>query len=361
MKRRMSIVIAALAWCGLASQPAPAQDAIRLTDGLVGHWPLVKDAKDVSGNGRDARVSGVVWRADSANGAGEAAAVFDGRTAFLEVAPHPQTALGRGDFSMAAWVWAEDSTDDVPGDILSQYDAATRRGFHLGVKTNAGVTFNQANFRQLQFGIDNDRISEWRDCGQPGTKSLLAFGLIAHDGRLFAGTCEPGAGDSGRVYLYSHGQTWLDLGSPSPSNAITAMAAWNGALYVGTGKYRVAGSALAESENANLGGRVFRYGGTTGDGESKWTDCGQLPNTEAVSGMVVYRGHLYAGSLYKPAGFFRYEDDQKWSDIGVPDGKRVEALAVYNGHLYASSYDGGHVYRFDGRRGLTSGNSAIRS
>jgi len=349
MKRLVSIVFIALVWCGLGQEPALTQDASGLTNGLVGHWPLVKDTKDASGNGRDAKVNGVVWRGRSAGETTDAGAVFDGRGAFLEVAPHPRAAFGHGDFSVAAWVWTDGSSDDVPGDILSQYDPATRRGFHLGVKTNTGVTFSQANYRQLQFGIDNDRVSDWRDCGRPGKNSLLAFGLIAHEGRLFAGTCEPGAGDSGRVYLYSHGQTWTDCGSPSPSNAITAMAAFGGELYVGTGKYRVAGSALAESENANLGGRIFRYDGTMADGVTKWTDFGQLPNIEAVSGMVVFQGRLYAGSLYKPAGFFRYEGEQKWGEVGVPDGKRVEALAVYNGHLYASSYDGGHVYRFDGQ------------
>ena len=348
MNRRWFACLVVIVLVGSRSVTAMAQE-VELSRGLIGHWPLVKDAKDVSGNGRDAKVSGVVWRSGPLKDGGKAAAVFDGRGASLEVAAHSELKLGRGDFSVAAWVFTDGSTDDVPGDIVSQYDPSTRRGFHLSVKTNTGVTFNQANFRQLQFGIDNDRVSGWRDCGQPGKRSLLAFGLIAHDGRLFAGTCEPGVGDSGRVSMYSHGTTWIDLGSPAPSNAITAMAAFSGSLYVGTGKYRVAGSALAESENANLGGRVFQYFGTNGNGDSRWIDWGPLPNAEAVSGMVVYRGHLYAGSLYKPAGFFRYEGDQKWSDIGVPDGKRVEALAVYNGHLYASSYDSGHVYRFDGK------------
>lgn len=355
MYRLVAVMFVVLACCGFRSELVLAQDATGLTDGLLGYWPLSKDAKDVSGRGHDANVNGVVWRNGSLKAGETAAAIFDGRGASLEVAAHPEIKLGRGDFSLAAWVWAADSTEDVPGDILSQYDPATRRGFHLGVKTNTGVTFNQANFRQLQFGIDDNRISAWRDRGKPGKNSLLAFGLITHKGRLFAATCEPGEGDSGHLYQYSNGQEWLDLGSPAPSNAITAMAAWGGELYVGTGKYRVAGSALGESPNTNIGGRVFRYEGTNTNGASMWTDCGQLPNAEAVSGMVVYQGHLYAGSLYKPAGFFRYEGDQKWSDIGVPDGKRVEALAVHNGHLYASSYDGGHVYRFDGKTWIDIG------
>jgi hypothetical protein len=108
-------------------------------------------------------------------------------------------------------------------------------------------------------------------------------------------------------------------------------------------KYRVAGSALPESENAHLGGKVYRY-----EGGGKWADCGPLPGAEAVGGLCVFRGKLYASSLYRPAGFFRYEGEQNWTLLPVPDGKRVGAMAVFNGQLFAGSYDLGHVYRFDG-------------
>jgi hypothetical protein len=232
--------------------------------------------------------------------------------------------------------------DDVPGDVASQYDPKRRRGFHLTLKTNAGVTTNQANLRQLQFGIDNDRASQWIDVGRPG-KALLAFALCAHDGQLWAGTCEPAEGQRGRVYRYAGDDRWIDCGAPDGSNAVTALAAFDGKLYAGTGKYRLGGSALAESPNTTLGGRVFRY-----DGDDRWVDCSQLRGVEAVGGLAVFRGRLYASSLYRPAGFFRYEGGNEWTDCGTPDGKRVEALGVYNGHLYATSYDGGHVYRYDG-------------
>lgn len=334
----------------LLSTSASAQDGLELKKGLVGHWPLLKDAKDISGNGRDAKVSDVTWGPSNAKGSNEPGAAFDGRGSFLEIGSLPASLLGQKDFSVASWVWSDGSTDDLPGDIVSQYDPATRKGFLLTLKTNTGVTFNQANYRQLQFGIDNDRMTAWHDCGQPGKRSLLAFGLVAHRGHLFAGTCEPGTGDSGRVYRYEQGTDWVDCGSPSPANSITAMAAFDGELYVGTGKYRVAGSALAESENTNLGGQIYRYAGGT-----KWVDCGQLTVTgqptgiEAVSGIVFFQGRQYAGSLYKPAGFFLNAGSGVWNNVSVPDGKRVEALAVYNGHLYASSYDSGHVYRFDGK------------
>src|SRR5262249_15244424 len=152
----------------------------------------------------------------------------------------------------------------------------------------------QANARHLQFGIDDGKQTEWADCGRPG-KAVLVFALTAQAGHLYAGTCEPGKGESGRVYRYAGDGRWADCGAPAPCNAVTALAVHGGRLYAGTGKYRLAGSALPESENPHPGGRVYRY-----DGGTKWSDCGQLPGAEAVGGLAVYRGRLYASSLYRP-------------------------------------------------------------
>jgi len=57
MKRLVCILFSAWVCCG-AGSVALAQDAKSLGEGLIGHWPLVKDAKDVSGNGRDAMGNG---------------------------------------------------------------------------------------------------------------------------------------------------------------------------------------------------------------------------------------------------------------------------------------------------------------
>jgi hypothetical protein len=216
-----------------------------------------------------------------------------------------------------------------------------KRGFHLTLKSNAGVTTTQANLRQLQFGIDNARDTEWLDCGRPGN-ATLAFALTSFDGRLWAGTSHPGKDEVGHVYRHEQEKAWIDCGAPVQCNSVTALAEFGGHLYAGTGKYRFGGSALAESENTHLGGNVVRY-----DGEQRWTDCGTLPGVEAIGGMVVFRNRLYASSLYKPAGFFRYEGGTRWTALPTP-GLRVEALGVYNGYLYATSYDGGQVFRFDG-------------
>jgi len=70
-----------------------------------------------------------------------------------------------------------------------------------------------------------------------------------------------------------------------------------------------------------------------------------------VGGMVVFRGELFASSLYRPAGFFRYRGGDAWQRCPLPaDGRRVVALGVFNGYLYAGSYDSCSVCRFDGRR-----------
>jgi hypothetical protein len=312
VSRITQIVVLAVSACtwAYAAEPPAKPDA---------HWSLTRaDDRIPSRN--------VQFSSDGA--------VFNGRDSSIEIADGPQ--LGARDFTLSAWILA-----DSGGDILSQYDSTKRRGFHLSIKNNA-VTTSQANRRHLQFGIDNNRQSEWIDRGRPG-KAILAFSLAVHDDHLYAGTCEPGPNESGRVFRTRGDGRWESCGAPDRSNTVTALAVFEGKLYAATGKYRLAGSALKESENTHLGGGVFRF-----EGDGNWTDCGKLPNVEAVGGLAVFRGRLYASSLYKPAGFFRYEGQSKWTSLPTPNGKRVEALAVYRDSLYATGYDEGHVYRFDG-------------
>lgn len=326
-----------------AGEPAPAADS--LDKGLVAHWPLAGDLRDRSGNGLDAEARGTIDpKAAGRDGRPGGAVGLDGRGE-LVVAANQGLDLGDSDLTLSAWINTEEDVDSPIGDIVSRYDRAARRGWIFGVKTSAGVTFSQANYRHLQFGIDDDRESTWESAGRPGgTRTLLAFALVEHDGQLYAGTCEPGEGDSGRVYRYAGGTEWVDCGAPDNSNAVTAMAVYQGKLYAGTGRYRVAGSSLPESPNDEPGGRVFRY-----EGGEIWTDCGALPESIAVGGLTVFQEKLHAGSLYPPAGFFRYDGGDSWTALEPPNGARVEAIAPFNGSLYATTYDKGHVFRFDGR------------
>jgi hypothetical protein len=308
----------------------------------VAHWKLAGDAKDSSANRLDATNHGVKFTAKGPDGKSVATA-FDGLSAHLEVGAAPALRLDTDDFTVALWVHTPDTHDDDIGDLVTMYDARKRVGFNLSVRNNTGVTTSQANTRQLQFGIDAGSEPVWSDEGCPGN-TTLAFGLTVHDGRLYAGTASNAKHEVGRVYRYDGPAEWGDCGAPDRCNAISALAAYKGKLYAASSKYRFAGSALPESENANRGGGIYCY-----QGEKRWTEVGRLPETEAVGGLVVYKERLYASSLYKPAGFFRYEADGKWTPLAVPDGKRVESLGVFNGHLWATSYDGGHVYRFDGK------------
>lgn len=314
-------------------------------DSLAGHWKLAGDARDSSSRGNHAENRGADLNAPGPNNKPAGAAAFDGRDDLLHVADNPSLDFGTGEFTISVRVHTADALDDSLGDIVGKYDPHARQGFHFGFQHNVGVPTCQANFRQLQFGIDNGRIDEqWTDHGRPGN-AMLIYALAEYEGALYAGTCEAGATESGKVFRFdAANNVWIDCEIPAKCNSISAFAVYRGNLYAASTKYRLRGSSLEESMNPHLGGEIFRY-----DGDRNWTSCGTLPQTEAVGGLVVFRDRLYASSLYAPAGFFRYEGDQMWTSCATPSQKRVEALTVYNGALYATGYDEGAVYRFDGK------------
>jgi len=250
--------------------------------------------------------------------------------------------IGRSDFALGLSFRADASDVRDLGDLASLWDAGRRQGFTLGLRDNTGVTTSQANRRQLQFGVDAGTEPTWRAEGRPG-RALLGFSIAVHEGALYVGTCEPELPHRGQVYRYEGPGRWEPLGSPDASNAVTAMAVHEGRLYVATGEYLTAGSALPASENRERGGRVFRFAGP-----GKWEPAGDLAPTKAVAALASFGGRLYASSMYKPAGFFRYEGGERWTSIPTPGGRRVQSLGVFDGALYAGSYDGASVARFDG-------------
>ena len=272
------------------------------------------------------------------------AAEFDGRGGHIDYAPQPALDLGTGDFTVGVWVRLDEAGLDDQGDLVSQFDPKTRKGWSLSIRTNGGVTNSQVNARQLQFGIDAGSEPVLTDVGRPGN-SLYGMSMAVHAGTLYVGTCEAGAKERGHVYRYDGPGKWFDCGAPDECNAVTSMVVHNGQFYVGSGKYRLKGSSLNESENPALGGRIYRFAGP-----GQFELVGQLPETEAVGGMVSYGGKLYATSLYPPAGFFRFEGGTNWTRLENPNGKRTQALVVHDGWLWATSYDGGQVYRFDGAK-----------
>jgi hypothetical protein len=312
---------------------------------LIGHLPLQESIEDQSGNSLKVTGTGVLLTEDGPTAKLKRSAEFDGIQSVIRMASSSKLDLSSKPFSVAAWINAPEANGDIPGDLISQYDSKTRTGFHLGLYSHGGVTNSQSNYRQLHFGIDQGQLEEkFTDHGQLGT-AVYVFSLCVHDGKLYASTCHAGADEAGRVYRFEGGDKWTDLGSPDRANAISALTVFNGSLYAASSKYRLAGSSLAESENANFGGKVFRLGA-----DDQWENCGTVsPETEGIASLIEFHGTLYAGSLYRPAGFFRYEGGDKWTACETPNGKRVEAMTVFNGSLFASCYDEGSVFRFDGK------------
>jgi hypothetical protein len=324
---------------------------------LIGHWPLAGDPADHSPTGLPTASAGVDLTATGPGGRPGTAARFDGRTSRLEVADHPALRFGTGELTVAAWVDAP-AEADVAGSLVSPVDPSCRRGLNLDVVTNGGVTSTaQANYRQLHFGIDDGRTDPaWTDVGRPG-EAVQVAALCADADLLYAGTFEAGADQRGHLWRYDGGQRWIDLGNPVGCNAVQSVAAFDGALYCGTGRYIAAGSALGETRNPTPGGHVYRV---TPDGE--WLDCGQpgaegaTPESLPVSGyatgkaddaiaLTVYRGALYAVSNHR-RGVFRYDGGTSWAPVGLDD-HRCLTLTVYRRHLYAL-INGGPVFRYDG-------------
>jgi len=331
----------------LLVNPAHAQD------GLIAHWKLAGDAKDDSGNENHGQNHDVDLNAPGPDGKAGGAAGFDGLSDYIEVPHSNALQLGTGDFSISVWVHTEKDLDDVIGDIVSKFDPAGRTGFNFSIQNYAGVTCAQSNYRHVHFGIDAGRIdAEWTDCGRPGN-NLFVFALCVYQGELYAGTFEMGKDDAGHVYRYDGGTRWVDCGSPDRCNSVQSLAVYDGKLYAGVGRYLSRGSALPDSPNEILGGKVYRY-----EGESRWIDCGKLQSDESgesftVGGMAVYLGRLYAG-VSKPAGrgLYRYEGDTSWTYCGNP-GHRVTNPVVFNGKLYSCSLDGGGIARYDGDKSWT--------
>lgn len=311
-----------------------AQNVKLPADKLVGYWKLATDTKDASKNNWQGTTQGDL---EFSNGYAD----FNGTNSWLEI-PGAGVKPGKGDFSISVWIDTDAASDDIPGDIVSQYDFKKQKGFHLSLKSNASPT-SQSNYQQLTFGIDDNHASPWVDYGKPGN-ALLAFSMADYHGELYAGICQGGNDETGKVYKRTVKGEWVDCGAPDQSNTVMALAVFEGQLYAATGHYRIQGSSLPESNNKVFGGRVFRY-----SAPNKWVDCGQLPGVEAVGSMVIYKGKLYASSMYNP-GFFRYEGDSKWVNCDIPDKKRVVNMAVYNGYLYSTSWDVGNVYRYDGNK-----------
>ena len=273
---------------------------------------------------------------------------FDGVDDYIEVSDSPSLALGTSSFTIAVWVHTEAVLTDVLGDVVAKFDAATRTGLNFSIMNYVGATSAQSNYRNLFFGVDGGQSPpKWLDCGRPGDSHMI-WALTVYDGRLYAGTWEPGEGQAGHVYRYEGGAKWADCGSPDLCNAISALAEHDGRLYAGGSFYSGQGSAQPVSPNKNPGGRVFRY-----EGGTRWTDCGKIGDVYTVTGLVTFGGQLYAttcdsyGCPTRTEACYRYDGGRKWTFVGSPGG-RLGAFLIHNGNLYATTFGKQGFARYDG-------------
>jgi hypothetical protein len=260
---------------------------------------------------------------------GERSALFNGRDAALEVRRYPELLLEAVDFSIAVQVWTDAEYDGIVGDIVSKFDPIKRRGLNLSIKSHAGAVTSQTNSRNLHFEIDDATDVCWYNYGRPGS-AVAVWALAVHEGKLFAGTYEQGADESGGVFCYSHDQSWQRLGPLDGSNAVSALAEFGGHLYAATRTEDPHGSLLAATGNNAPGGNVFRL-----NADDCWTHCGRVCEEDNIFGLAVFEGQLFAWPAYAK-GVYRYAGGEKWERITSPDS-RLFALAPYHGSLYATA------------------------
>jgi hypothetical protein len=257
------------------------------------------------------------------------AALFNGKDAYLEIPTERAPSLADEDFSISVEIETDANVVGTIGDIISQFDPVTRRGFNLSVKSHAGAVTSQTNFRNLHFEVDDATEPKWYDYGRVGN-AVAIWGLAVHEGQLFAGTYEQGTEASGGVYRYIKDQQWEPCGPLDGSNAVSSLAVFDGQLYAATKTEDPHGSLLDPALNKQPGGNVYRL-----NDDGSFTHCGKVCDQDNIFGLTVFEQNLYAWPAYAK-GVYCYEGGTQWRRINSPDS-RLLALAPYHGELYAAA------------------------
>lgn len=317
-----------------------ATESLQATElGLIGHWKVVGDCRDSSGNGLDATNHNVDLKT------GE----FNGRNAYLEIPNSSKLKLGDGNFTIVADVYTEENTDDVLGDLVTKFDPESRRGFNLTFTSNTSGYNSESNTRNLFFGLDNATTGKWKDCGRPGGICHSCDALTVFKDHLYVGTVDaPNEADWAHVYRYQGEQSWEDCGrvGKGKTRGVYAMIVHDGALYAAT-----AGPHGGDKTNKGDFGRVYRYRG----GE-EWEDIGQPGEHYRINSLASFNGKLYALSINtggKNGGVYVHDGSQRWTQIG--DFGRPHTSGVHDGRLFVA-YPRGEVFAFDGNEWEHLGN-----
>lgn len=104
-RHRATRTIAAIVLtCTFAAVPS----SVAAEDSPIGNWPMDRDAHDASPHALPTRSHDVSWGSTTG-------AVFNGRSAFLEVPAAPALRLGTNDFTLSLWLHFDAILDDSPG------------------------------------------------------------------------------------------------------------------------------------------------------------------------------------------------------------------------------------------------------
>jgi hypothetical protein len=304
---------------------------------LLACYPLHGDCLDHSGHGRHGVNHGVDLDR----------ALFNGLDSYISVPSNPALGL-HGDFTITARVRCPSEVRGVVGDILSRFDPVRRKGFNLGVKSTAGGYSSQGDDKHLYFGIDDNRVGEWRCCGRPSPHSnYVSNSLTAWNGSLYAATLDAAnEADWCHVFRYLGGAQWADCGRVGNrrTHGVGPLIVHQGSLYAATWNYDW---TRVDTEPLDLC-RVYRYAGG-----QEWQDCGQPGQNKRLIGLASYRGQLYtagddrSGSRFK---LFVNEGGGNWRVAAefvphTPQDLFPHAMAVYAGKLYLGTSS---IYAWDG-------------
>ena len=206
-----------------------------------------------------------------------------------------------------------------------------------------GGSFTQAG------GIAANRIARWNGTswnsvgtgsanGVSGTSAYVSA-LAVYNGELYVGGDFTQAGGSFRLRIARwNGTSWGSLGNGT-NGPVFALAVYNGSLFVGGGFTQVDGFNVLASRIARWNGTSWSAVGTPSNGVS-----GTYP---AVYVMTTYNGELYVGGVFTTAGGIAANNLARWNgstwdSVGTNGGNgtsgNVSTLALYNGSLFIGGY-----------------------
>ncbi|MHB1455545.1 MAG: LamG-like jellyroll fold domain-containing protein [Armatimonadota bacterium] len=309
---------------------------------LIGYWKLQGDCTDHSGAGNN----GVNHNVDLSDGN---SAGFKGTDSCIEIPNSHSLELGKGDFSISAWIKCE-SGARVVGDIVSKFDSKSRTGLNFHIPSSASGHSSVSDTRNILFGIDAGVEGQWEDCGRPVESNSLISALIVYKNHLYAGIADTSRPeDACHIFRYDGVKKWVDCGRVSDdldTPSIYSTVIHNGVLYAGTGKWDYANLQTCGKAE------VYRYMGGT-----RWQKCGTFSKGKRILTLASMDGILYATD--DAGASYRRESDDNWVYIGSPISYKYCGAMIYRGKLFAGAST--TIDRFNGIDGWdTVGNFDVK-